>query len=162
MKNYLEDYLAHHGIKGQRWGVRRYQNPDGSLTSLGKHRLGKDDRPDLGYAINKEVGKDYSIMSGGLKNASKAGKNSSEIVSRLASIRKRRVNEHTDVSEMSDSELRERINRMGLERQYKDLVASQYTTGYDYMQDILSIGASGLAATGSVLGIMAAIKQLKT
>ncbi len=32
--------LVHHGIKGQRWGVRRYQNKDGSLTPLGKRRLG--------------------------------------------------------------------------------------------------------------------------
>lgn len=31
-------YLAHHGIKGQKWGVRRYQNPDGTLTSEGKKR----------------------------------------------------------------------------------------------------------------------------
>lgn len=31
-------YLAHHGIKGQKWGVRRYQNPDGSLTNAGKAR----------------------------------------------------------------------------------------------------------------------------
>lgn len=31
-------YLAHHGIKGQKWGVRRYQNPDGSLTAEGKKR----------------------------------------------------------------------------------------------------------------------------
>lgn len=30
------DELAHHGIKGQKWGVRRYQNPDGSLTAAGK------------------------------------------------------------------------------------------------------------------------------
>lgn len=30
--------LYHHGIKGQKWGVRRYQNPDGSLTSAGKAR----------------------------------------------------------------------------------------------------------------------------
>ena len=32
-------YLAHHGIKGQKWGVRRYQNKDGSLTAAGKKRL---------------------------------------------------------------------------------------------------------------------------
>lgn len=31
-------YLAHHGIKGQKWGVRRYQNADGSLTAQGKAR----------------------------------------------------------------------------------------------------------------------------
>ena len=30
--------LIHHGIKGQRWGVRRYQRPDGSLTPMGKRR----------------------------------------------------------------------------------------------------------------------------
>ena len=33
--------LAHHGIKGQRWGVRRYQNEDGSLTSAGQKKYGK-------------------------------------------------------------------------------------------------------------------------
>ena len=32
------NYLAHHGVKGQRWGVRRYQNKDGSLTPAGKKR----------------------------------------------------------------------------------------------------------------------------
>ena len=31
-------YLAHHGVKGQRWGFRRFQNKDGSLTAAGKNR----------------------------------------------------------------------------------------------------------------------------
>lgn len=35
-------YLAHHGIKGQRWGVRRFRNKDGSLTNAGKERYGND------------------------------------------------------------------------------------------------------------------------
>lgn len=37
---YDSNYLEHHGVKGQRWGVRRFQNPDGSLTALGRSRYG--------------------------------------------------------------------------------------------------------------------------
>ena len=32
------EYLAHHGIKGQKWGVRRFQNRNGALTTKGKKR----------------------------------------------------------------------------------------------------------------------------
>ena len=32
----MDNYLEHHGVKGMHWGVRRYQNSDGSLTSEGK------------------------------------------------------------------------------------------------------------------------------
>ncbi len=34
--------LSHFGIKGQKWGIRRYQNPDGTLTPAGKARYGTD------------------------------------------------------------------------------------------------------------------------
>lgn len=35
---YRGDYLEHHGIVGQKWGIRRYQNPDGSYTAAGRAR----------------------------------------------------------------------------------------------------------------------------
>lgn len=44
--NEQEYYLAHHGVKGMKWGVRRYQNPDGSLTNAGKKRLAKSIKKD--------------------------------------------------------------------------------------------------------------------
>ena len=59
-----EVYLAHHGILGQKWGVRRYQNPDGSLTAAGRKR----------YAIDSD-GKIRKLSSSERRAAVKMEKN---------------------------------------------------------------------------------------
>lgn len=54
--DYLEIYsLYHHGIKGQKWGIRRYQNDDGSLTAEGKKRYGVESVSEM----SKETLKQY-------------------------------------------------------------------------------------------------------
>ena len=59
------DELYHHGIKGQKWGVRRFQNPDGTLTNAGKRRKAKGEyRDDLRSAVAES-------KSGGNKYATK-------------------------------------------------------------------------------------------
>lgn len=40
---YADDFVAHHGILGMKWGIRRYQNADGSLTAAGRNRYGYDE-----------------------------------------------------------------------------------------------------------------------
>ena len=53
-------YLAHHGIRGQKWGVRRFQNPDNTWTAAGKKRYGKEG---LGPHANKN-GLGRRLMTG--------------------------------------------------------------------------------------------------
>jgi len=50
----MDNYLAHHGIKGQRWGVRRYQNEDGTLTSAGRKRYDDSDERDRRASVKRQ------------------------------------------------------------------------------------------------------------
>ena len=49
--NYSDEYLCHWGIKGMKWGVRRFQNEDGSLTPQGRARY-SDDSSSKKNAVN--------------------------------------------------------------------------------------------------------------
>lgn len=56
---YVDGQLFHHGVKGQKWGVRRYQNTDGSLTPAGKKRYSSREERKAKSAQKKEIRKQY-------------------------------------------------------------------------------------------------------
>ena len=51
------DEIRHHGVKGQRWGVRRFQNKDGSLTSAGLKKQSRDQEKQELKGVKKELHK---------------------------------------------------------------------------------------------------------
>lgn len=65
----MNNELYHHGIKGMKWGVRRFQNPDGTLTAAGRRRERRDQaRADKvarkeAKATRKRAYKNRSLMS---------------------------------------------------------------------------------------------------
>ena len=72
--------LAHHGILGMKWGVRRFQNKDGSLTAAGKKRYGSDDGEADFYGKGR---KSPAGKSGGKKVSEMSDEELSQVLKRL-------------------------------------------------------------------------------
>lgn len=259
--------LTHYGVLGQKWGVRRYQNEDGSLTALGKRRASGADfdgdtvdekgnvrlrsvfrrsdgkrevkkDPKLEYydpgsgsiekelewhpgtsgeitlsnggsnatkKINYEVDKNRKITfydaetkkkttlqkevddgwddiatmtkkgasslnqkSGDLQTAQNVLSNATNVAQKLNNITTRNAKSRTaeirsniDLSHVTDSDLKAMVNRLNMEKQYKDLTMDARNIGKKTLSDTLATVGDVLAVGASAAAILVAINQIK-
>ena len=116
--NYTTE-LWHHGIMGMKWGIRRYQNPDGSLTIAGKIRYGNKNR--LEASVNKKAAKlqrKYNDLTGKSIRQNNAAKDKTKEEARKKDLKSK------SISEMSSEELQAAINRINLEKIYLQAMES--------------------------------------
>lgn len=170
---YYNDQIWHWGVKGMKWGIRRYQNADGSLTDAGKRRYSTD------VAANAKKKKDNRLPEESLNDPNRWVKEDRERTKRVVDsgsqmagnlktlndksmrIQARRTPK-MDLSKMTDQEMRERINRAMLEKQYDDMFnPKKVYAGREAVSDTLEVAGSVLAITSSALSIALAIQKLR-
>lgn len=140
------DELKHYGIKGMKWGVRRFQNKDGSLTADGRKRYGSEDLK----SMQKQVNQGKNVVDGVKKTRAKAAEKQTE----------KKIRD--DLSKMSDQELRNIVNRLNMEERYMQVMKSRdVVTGKSKVDKILDYAGTALTIGGSALSIMVAMKELQ-
>lgn len=148
--------LVHWGIKGMKWGVRRYQNSDGSLTPAGKKRYSDSDQQDSAKSLSEaelrqrtnrlraendyvRAQRDYAQLHAKQKSAGRklvedvlmnSGKQiaTSLITSYGTKLATSKIDSWlsggkddigSQIKKMSDDELRKKVSRATLEREYR-------------------------------------------
>ena len=118
---YNKDYLEHHGILGQKWGVRRFQNKDGSLTAVGKRRI---------YAQGADGG--YESRGNRYKRSIQGAKYERDLVKNQKKLDK--AYSKGNEKKIAKYELAEKMLKTNKDIMLKDLSENEIKQGRDYIE----------------------------
>ena len=165
--NITYDEIKHHGIKGQKWGVRRYQNADGSLTAKGKQRYGTKENFERQYP--EDVKRNVKSTKKAVGVAEKAATAKQQNRERAKEARKREIKAdrekqiREEAYKMSDKELRDVVNRLNMEERYTQVMRDREVieVGKSKTEKFMDFTVTALTLASTGLSIYATLKGIK-
>jgi len=157
LKRYvIRNKIEHAGILKMQWGVRRFQNPDGTLTEAGKLRYSR--RNEDGKTLNKAGEQHYTKVKGELEGASRL----LDQANKLGTGTKSKTIGKKDYSNISDKELKAMVNRMNMEEQYAKLVGDtkKVRTGEEWVHELLNDAATIVGMAGTAVGMYLLMRKV--
>lgn len=149
--------LRHSGIKGMKWGVRKYRNYDGTLTEAGKARYGGST---VRHKLWKAKQRLDAVDDKDVRRMSKVDKNVQNVTNNISSVAQkgkpsnRYAGNHKtltqeEMARTSDKELQQIINRLNMETNYTRLTEEpsameRVATGLQYVAAASSIAVSAV------------------
>ena len=165
----MSNELQHWGIKGMKWGVRRYQNADGSLTAAGKKRY-RDESESIERELSGATKKSASVED--YQTSIKSAKSASDTIDAARKLKddahkikdpklERQIRKSTE--QMSDKELQQRVQRLNMEDNYTRMMMHRehLKQGEDYVSKMLDVSAVAVRGATTALTIALLVKQLK-
>lgn len=159
--------LYHHGVKGMKWGVRRKRKtalvPVSSTTrnyGTGTPQTKKTKKVRDADTDSKKL----RVAAAGSKMASNTADTIATGIRKYDSDSAKAKARSTDLSKMSDAQLREKVNRYNMEKQYRNMVAEEQTgvnRGRMNAAQAIEVVGSVLAAGATALSLAVMIKDLK-
>ena len=166
--------LYHHGVKGQRWGIRRYQNKDGSLTTYGKKRYAKElaklEADKKRVRQQEQTAKKIKKLDDMRKDLDERKKalNPDDAPESAKRQKAPSVPKKRKLSELSNEEIQAKIDRMNLENKYKELAQAQIdavskkevSKGRKFTEEVLEKAGKNIATQAAAWAMGTGVNKL--
>lgn len=139
----IETDIRHYGRIGMKWYQHIYTNPDGTPKA------------------DKDINDNINTINRSIQSAGATARSASSLAGRAVSRKATSKKVKQELAGMSDDELRKRVNRMNLERQYRDLTGDTTRKGAESARQTLDTVGDIVGVAGGVVSLALLIGKSK-